>query len=99
IVLWQVGFGGETLRGPGLRWLAPGALGVGWGLRVGTVTAVMLGGGNTGSRLVRPYSLRFMHEGRHRPRLLSLLSLFTLPLLARASLPISPCSPSPCWRW
>jgi len=42
IVFWHVGFGGETVRVPILRWIASGELDVSWTIRIDTLTAVML---------------------------------------------------------
>jgi NADH-quinone oxidoreductase subunit L len=82
IVLWQVGFGGETLRVPVLRWLASGELDVAWALRIDTLTAVMLVVVNTVSGLVHLYSIGYMHEDDSRPRFFAYLSMFTFAMLA-----------------
>ncbi len=83
VALWQVGFNGETTRIPVLRWVTSGELDVSWALRVDTLTAVMLVVVNTVSFLVHLYSIGYMPT----------------TTAGRASSPISPCSPSPCWRW
>ncbi|MBO0739822.1 MAG: NADH-quinone oxidoreductase subunit L [Hyphomicrobiaceae bacterium] len=82
IVLWQVGFGGETVRVPVLRWLASGELDVAWALRIDTLTAVMLVVVNTISGLVHLYSIGYMHEDDSRPRFFAYLSMFTFAMLA-----------------
>ena len=82
MVFWQVGFGGETLRVPVLRWVASGELDVAWALRIDTLTAVMLVVVNTISGLVHLYSIGYMHEDDSRPRFFAYLSLFTFAMLA-----------------
>jgi NADH-quinone oxidoreductase subunit L len=81
IALWQVGFGGETLRIPVLRWVTSGELDVSWALRIDTLTAVMLVVVNTVSGLVHLYSIGYMHEDDSRPRFFAYLSLFTFAML------------------
>jgi NADH-quinone oxidoreductase subunit L len=82
IALWQVGFGGETLRIPVLRWVTSGELDVSWALRVDTLTAVMLVVVTTVSSLVHLYSIGYMHEDDSRQRFFAYLSLFTFAMLA-----------------
>ena len=82
IALWQVGFGGETLRIPLLRWVTSGELDVSWALRIDTLTAVMLVVVNTVSGLVHLYSIGYMHEDDSRPRFFAYLSMFTFAMLA-----------------
>ena len=84
IALWQVGFGGETLRIPVLRWVTSGELDVSWALRIDTLTAVMLVVVNTVSVPRAPLLHRLHARGRQPAALLRL--------------PVA-CSPSPCWRW
>ena len=74
IALWQVGFGGETLRIPLLRWVTSGELDVSWALRIDTLTAVMLVVVNTVSGLVHLYSIGYMHDDDSRPRFFAYLS-------------------------
>jgi NADH-quinone oxidoreductase subunit L len=81
IAFWQVGFGGETLRIPVLRWVTSGELDVSWALRIDTLTAVMLVVVNTVSSLVHLYSIGYMHEDDSRPRFFAYLSLFTFAML------------------
>ena len=82
IAFWQVGFGGETLRVPVLRWVTSGELDVSWALRIDTLTAVMLVVVNTVSALVHLYSIGYMHEDDSRPRFFAYLSMFTFAMLA-----------------
>jgi NADH-quinone oxidoreductase subunit L len=81
IALWQVGFGGETLRIPVLRWVTSGELDVSWALRIDTLTAVMLVVVNTVSGLVHLYSIGYMADDDSRPRFFAYLSLFTFAML------------------
>ncbi len=82
IVLWNVGFGGETAKVPVLRWVASGELDVSWALRIDTLTAVMLVVVNTVSFLVHLYSIGYMADDDSRPRFFAYLSMFTFAMLA-----------------
>jgi NADH-quinone oxidoreductase subunit L len=82
IAFWYVGFGGETVRIPVLRWVASGELDVSWALRVDTLTAVMLVVVNTVSFLVHLYSIGYMADDYSRPRFFAYLSMFTFAMLA-----------------
>ncbi|MEZ5926650.1 MAG: NADH-quinone oxidoreductase subunit L [Hyphomicrobiaceae bacterium] len=64
-----------------LNWISSGTLEVSWGIRVDTLTAVMLVVVNTVSSLVHLYSIGYMHEDPHRPRFFAYLSLFTFAML------------------
>jgi NADH-quinone oxidoreductase subunit L len=81
VVLWRVGFGGETARVPVARWITSGELDVAWSLRIDTLTAVMLVVVTTVSSLVHVYSIGYMHEDDSRERFFSYLSLFTFAML------------------
>jgi NADH-quinone oxidoreductase subunit L len=81
VVLWRVGFGGETARVPVARWITSGELDVAWSLRIDTLTAVMLVVVTTVSSLVHVYSIGYMHEDDGRERFFSYLSLFTFAML------------------
>ncbi len=81
IVFFQVGVGGETSKQDILRWVTSGELDVSWGLRIDTLTAVMLVVVNTVSGLVHVYSIGYMHHDPHRPRFFAYLSLFTFAML------------------
>ena len=77
----QVGFGHVTFKVPVLRWITSGDLDVNWGLRVDTLTAVMLVVVTTVSSLVHLYSIGYMHEDDSRQRFFAYLSLFTFAML------------------
>jgi NADH-quinone oxidoreductase subunit L len=81
VVLWQVGFGHQTAKVTLMRWVTSGDLDVSWGIRVDTLTAVMLVVVTTVSSLVHVYSIGYMHEDPHRPRFFAYLSLFTFAML------------------
>jgi len=82
IALWQVGFAGNSVHVPVLRWVASGELDVSWALRIDTLTAVMLVVVNTISGLVHLYSIGYMQEDDGRPRFFAYLSMFTFAMLA-----------------
>ena len=81
LVLWKVGFGHETAKVTLLRWVTSGDLDVSWGIRVDTLTAVMLVVVTTVSALVHIYSIGYMAEDPGRSRFFAYLSLFTFAML------------------
>jgi NADH-quinone oxidoreductase subunit L len=81
IVFVQVGYGHVTDKITLLRWITSGSLEVSWGIRVDTLTAVMLVVVTTVSSLVHLYSIGYMHEDDGRARFFSYLSLFTFAML------------------
>ena len=81
VVFTQVGFGGETVHVPLLRWVDVGQLDVSWAFRIDTLTGVMLVVVNTVSFLVHLYSIGYMDEDDSRPRFFAYLSLFTFAML------------------
>jgi NADH-quinone oxidoreductase subunit L len=81
VVFWRVGIMGETDKVTLLRWITSGELDVSWGIRVDTLTAVMLVVVTTVSALVHLYSIGYMHEDDSRPRFFAYLSLFTFAML------------------
>ncbi|MGE0701306.1 MAG: NADH-quinone oxidoreductase subunit L, partial [Hyphomicrobiaceae bacterium] len=81
MVLVQVGFGHTTAKVTLLRWVTSGDLDVSWGIRVDTLTAVMLVVVTTVSALVHLYSIGYMHEDPSRSRFFAYLSLFTFAML------------------
>jgi len=66
---------------PVMLWIASGDLSVEWGLRVDTLTAVMLVVVTTVSALVHLYSWGYMAEDPGQPRFFAYLSLFTFAML------------------
>ena len=80
-VFAQVGFGHLNFKVPVMRWITSGDLDVSWGLRVDTLTAVMLVVVTTVSSLVHLYSIGYMAEDDSRQRFFAFLSLFTFAML------------------
>ncbi|MDX2157427.1 MAG: NADH-quinone oxidoreductase subunit L [Hyphomicrobiaceae bacterium] len=81
MVLVQVGFGHSTAKVTLLRWVTSGDLDVSWGIRIDTLTAVMLVVVTTVSALVHLYSIGYMHGDPGRARFFAYLSLFTFAML------------------
>jgi NADH-quinone oxidoreductase subunit L len=81
MTLVDVGFMHHDARIALFPWITSGDLQVFWGLRVDTLTAVMLVVVNTISSLVHLYSIGYMDEDPYRPRFFSYLSLFTFAML------------------
>ncbi|MEL6289796.1 MAG: NADH-quinone oxidoreductase subunit L [Pseudomonadota bacterium] len=73
--------GGETRKVELLQWVTSGQLDVSWGIRLDTLTAVMLVVVTTVSALVHVYSIGYMHHDPSRARFFSYLSLFTFAML------------------
>ena len=82
IAFWQVGFGGQTVKVSLLRWVTSGELEVSWGLRIDTLTAVMLVVVTVVSALVHLYSIGYSAVEDGRERFFCYLSLFTFAMLA-----------------
>ena len=64
-----------------MRWITVGRARPRLGVRVDTLTAVMLVVVTTVSALVHLYSIGYMHEDDSRPRFFAYLSLFTFAML------------------
>jgi NADH-quinone oxidoreductase subunit L len=62
-------------------WIAAGDLRIDWGLRIDSLTVVMLVVVTTISAFVHLYSIGYMEEDPHRPRFFSYLSLFSFAML------------------
>src|SRR5215475_467809 len=77
----DVGFGHHDSRVTLFPWIIAGELKVDWGLRIDTLTAVMLVVVTTISSFVHLYSIGYMEEDPYRPRFFSYLSLFTFAML------------------
>ncbi|MEM8799060.1 MAG: NADH-quinone oxidoreductase subunit L [Pseudomonadota bacterium] len=77
----NVGFGHEATFVPVLKWVTSGTLTFDWGLRIDTLTAVMLVVVNTVSALVHWYSIGYMSHDPAKPRFMAYLSLFTFAML------------------
>src|SRR3954454_1723502 len=81
IAFWRVGFSHQDSREVLFAWIYSGELHVDWGIRVDTLTAVMLVVVTTVSSFVHLYSIGYMEEDAHRPRFFAYLSLFTFAML------------------
>ncbi|TPW33521.1 NADH-quinone oxidoreductase subunit L [Martelella alba] len=73
---------GFVIHVPIMNWVSSGGVQADWGLRIDTLTAVMLVVVNTVSCLVHLYSVGYMHDDPHRPRFFAYLSLFTFAMLS-----------------
>src|SRR6478672_2751036 len=81
IAFVRVGFGHQDSREVLLAWIYSADLKVDWGIRVDTLTAVMLVVVTSISAFVHLYSIGYMNDDPHRPRFFTYLSLFTLAML------------------
>ena len=81
VVFVDVGLHGAVGKVTLMRWVTSGDLDVSWGIRLDTLTAVMLVVVNTVSAVVHVYSIGYMAEDPHRPRFFAYLSLFTFAML------------------
>src|SRR5438128_2081902 len=81
MAFYRVGFAHQDTREVLLAWIYSADLKVDWGIRVDTLTAVMLVVVTTVSAFVHLYSIGYMEEDPHRPRFFSYLSLFTFAML------------------
>ncbi|MBO0344545.1 NADH-quinone oxidoreductase subunit L [Roseibium limicola] len=83
VAFFSVGYGETGLyQIEIMRWISAGALNVSWGLRIDTLTVVMLVVVNSVSALVHWYSRGYMHHDPHRSRFFAYLSLFTFAMLS-----------------
>src|SRR5258708_30016307 len=82
----DVGFGHHDSRVTLFPWIISGELKVDWGLRIDTLTAVMLVLVTTISGFVHLYSIGYMGEDPPPPRFFLYFSLFTfsMPMLVTA---------------
>src|SRR5213075_2221780 len=83
MAFYRVGFGHQDSREMLLAWIYSADLKVDWGIRVDTLTAVMLVVVTTISAFVHLYSIGYMADDPHRPRFFAYLSLFTFDAGAR----------------
>src|SRR4051812_39314954 len=81
MAFYRVGFAHQDSREVLLAWIYSGDLKVDWGIRVDTLTAVMLVVVTTVSAFVHLYSIGYMEEDPYRPRFFAYLSLFTFAML------------------
>ncbi len=83
IVFYDIGLSADGTKAKVelFQWITSGRLDVSWGIRVDTLTAVMLVVVNSVSALVHIYSIGYMHDDPHRSRFFAYLSLFTFAML------------------
>ena len=81
VILWEVGFGGETRALTIVPWITSGGLEVSWALHFDTLTAVMVFVVCVVSAMVHVYSIGYMDHDPHIPRFMAYLSLFTFFML------------------
>src|SRR3954469_1521051 len=81
MAFYRVGFAHQDSREVLFAWIYSGDLKVDWGIRVDTLTAVMLVVVTTVSAFVHLYSIGYMEEDPYRPRFFAYLSLFTFAML------------------
>src|SRR4051794_28018383 len=81
MAFYRIGFAHQDSREMLFAWIYSADLKVDWGIRVDTLTAVMLVVVTTVSAFVHLYSIGYMEEDPHRPRFFSYLSLFTFAML------------------
>ncbi|MDD4615754.1 MAG: NADH-quinone oxidoreductase subunit L [Alphaproteobacteria bacterium] len=68
---------GETSNHVLLEWIQSGGLSANWGIKIDTLSAVMLVVVNVVSAMVHFYSIGYMSEDKSKPRFMAYLSLFT----------------------
>jgi len=81
VILYQVGFAGETHTVELFRFIESGTFQASWALRFDTLTAVMVFVVTTVSSMVHVYSIGYMAHDHSVPRFMAYLSLFTFFML------------------
>ena len=82
VILYMVGFEGQTQTIQLFTWIDVGTLEISWALRFDTLTAVMVFVVTVVSAMVHVYSIGYMSHDPHIPRFMAYLSLFTFFMLA-----------------
>ncbi|TVQ82202.1 MAG: NADH-quinone oxidoreductase subunit L [Micavibrio sp.] len=77
----QVAIGGNSLYIHMFTWIQSGTLDVSWGIRLDTLSAVMLVVVNVVSAAVHVYSVGYMDHDKCKARFMAYLSLFTFAML------------------
>lgn len=80
-LFYDVAVEGHSFAVTLLDWIQSGAFTVSWGLKVDTLTAVMLVVVTLVSTMVHIYSVGYMSHDEHQPRFFAYLSLFTFFML------------------
>ncbi len=81
IILYTVGFEGQSHTEQLFTWIDVGTLEVSWALRFDTLSAVMVFVVTVVSAMVHVYSIGYMSHDPHIPRFMAYLSLFTFFML------------------
>jgi NADH-quinone oxidoreductase subunit L len=82
VLFFDVAVGGNARTISLFTWFQSGNFYADWGVRLDSLSAVMLVVVNTVSFLVHAYSIGYMHEDDGRPRFFAYLSLFTFAMLS-----------------
>jgi NADH-quinone oxidoreductase subunit L len=82
VILYTVGFEGQSQTTQLFTWIDVGTLEISWALRFDTLTAVMVFVVSVVSAMVHVYSIGYMAHDPHIPRFMAYLSLFTFFMLA-----------------
>lgn len=82
VILYTVGFQGNSDTVHLFTWIDVGTLEISWALRFDTLTAVMVFVVTVVSAMVHVYSIGYMSHDPHIPRFMAYLSLFTFFMLA-----------------
>jgi NADH-quinone oxidoreductase subunit L len=82
VILYLVGFEGQSQTIHLFTWIDVGTLEISWALRFDTLTAVMVFVVTVVSAMVHVYSVGYMSHDAHIPRFMAYLSLFTFFMLA-----------------
>ena len=82
VILYVVGFAGQSQTVHLFTWIDVGTLEISWALRFDTLTAVMVFVVTVVSAMVHVYSIGYMAHDPHIPRFMAYLSLFTFFMLA-----------------
>jgi NADH-quinone oxidoreductase subunit L len=82
VILYMIGFDGQSQTVNLFTWIDVGTLEISWALRFDTLTAVMVFVVTVVSAMVHVYSIGYMSHDPHIPRFMAYLSLFTFFMLA-----------------
>lgn len=76
-LFYDVALHGHTVNRVLFSWIESGTLSINWGIKIDTLTAVMLLVVNTVSAMVHLYSIGYMSQERGKPRFMAYMNLFT----------------------
>lgn len=81
MLFFDVALGGHTRSHVLLPWIMSGDFNVSWGVRLDTLSVVMMCVITIVSSCVHVYSVGYMHDDAHQARFMSYLSLFTFAMM------------------